>query len=350
MGSVTGAFQVVAAILVMILLGMFLTRIGWIDDKVSKFISQFVVKVALPASVLNSMLSKFDKAGLIGMGAGVLIPVIAILLALLIGSGLASLLKIPRNRRGAFVCMFAFSNSVFIGVPVCEAVFGAEAKVDALIYYIANTALFWTIGYSLMSRDGDNGNEVRSYRMIPAYLRAKDKQSEKYIPARNAVNRLKKLIPIPIIFLIISVILILAGVKLPESGIVMTASKYIGGTVTPMSLLFIGYALMKIFEKRDFHYRKGYLTIIIGKFILVPGVVVLLMLLFTGIPSMNEILTPILRGTLVLEAAMPVMTQTTIVENSCGGDSEYTATCTAITTIMSFAVIPLYMLVINVIV
>ena len=341
MDSVLSAIEVVLSIFVVILLGMLLTKIGWIGQKESSFISKFVIRVALPATIVSNMFGKFTAESLVGMAAGLIVPVISLLLSMGAGALVMRALKIPPRRRGAFVVMFTFSNSVFVGLPVCRALFGEEAVAYTLIYYIANTTLFWTIGYSMLQRDGSQSPEARSYRMLPAYLFARDKADEKWLPARNSLKILQKTIPLPLVFLIISAIGVLLGARLPE--FLMSAANSVGNTVTPVSLVYIGCMLMRMIQNRNFRWEKGYLAITLGKFLLVPLLTIALIELFSLIPAMKTVFNSAMTGSLIMEAAMPAMTQTTIVVSECGGDDEYSAGGTALTTALSMLFIPIYM-------
>ena len=53
------------------------------------------------------------------------------------------------------------------------------------------------------------------------------------------------------------------------------------------------------------------------------------------------------RDVLMVQAGMPVMTQTALVAASTGSDEEYAASGTALTTVLSLLMIPLYMLLIE---
>lgn len=345
MSSVISAVEVVLSIFIMISVGMLLTHIGWIRDAESKFISRFVIRVALPATIVSNIFQKFTRESLIAIPMGLIIPVISLALAMLAGIAFSNLLKIPRNRKGAFVVMFTFSNAVFIGLPVCKALFGEDAVAPTLVYYIANTTLFWTIGYSMMRLDGGQEKEKKSFKGIPAYLFGRDRQNPAHQEAKNALAFLTKVVPLPLMFLLLSVIGVLLGVTLPSP--LMSAVNYLGGTVTPISLVYTGYVLMIMIQKRHFSWKKGYGVICFGKLLLVPGIVIALSLVVKAIPGAGSIYTDIMLKTFLIEAAMPIMTQTTIVEAGCGGDQEYVAGATALTTALSLVFIPLYMLVIG---
>lgn len=345
MESVLEALQIVLSIFAMIAMGMLLTQLKWVGEKEASFLSRFVIRVALPATIITNMFGKFTAESLVGMVAGLIAPMIGLLLGLTIGYFAAKLLKIERRRFGAFVVLFTFSNSIFIGLPVCRALFGEEAVPYTLIYYIANTSLFWTIGYSMMTRDGGRAKEARSYRTIPAYWLSKQKDDPRFIPTKNALRFLGKTIPVPLVCLIISSICVLLRITLPS--FLMSAASYIGGCVTPLSLIYTGYILMRMVHNHNFRWEKGYLAICAGKFLLVPVANILLLSLLKLIPSMAELLNPTMVGALVIQASMPAMTQTTIVEGTLGGDDEYVAGATALTTALSMVFIPVYMYVVT---
>ena len=341
MSSVISAVEVVLSIFLMIAVGMLLTQIGWIKETEGKFISRFVIRVALPATIVSNIFQKFTRESLISIPMGLIIPVLSLALSMCAAIACAKAMKIPGNRKGAFIVMFTFSNSVFIGLPVCRALFGEDAVAPTLTYYIANTTLFWTIGYSMMRMDGGKEKEKRSFKGIFPYLFSKDKQNPVYDEAKNALGFLGKVIPLPLLFLLASVILVLLDVKLPE--FVMSSVNYLGGTVTPVSLVYTGYVLMNMIKKRNFSWKKGYGAICVGKLIFVPAVVIALSVIAKAVPNAKDVYTDIMLKTFLIEAAMPIMTQTTIVEAGCGGDAEYVAGATALTTALSLVFIPLYM-------
>ena len=345
MSSVLNALEVVMSIFVMIALGMGLTKIGWIDKTVSPFISRFVIRVALPATIISNIFGKFTAESLADMAVSLIVPFLGLLVSIGAGIGISRALKIGERRRGVFAVMFTLSNSVFVGLPVCRALFGEVAVPYTLMYYIANTTVFWTIGYALMRRDGGQTKEVRSYRMIPAYLKSRDKSDPRFLPAKNALTIIQRTVPIPLVALLISAALVLMGVTLPE--FLMSAASYVGNTVTPISLVYIGCLLTRMIQSRSFRWEKGYLAILIGKFFVTPFLTIALIRLFSLNASMAEILNPTMAGAFVMQAAMPVMTQTAIVEGGVNGDEEYAAGATALTTALCLIFIPFYMFVIT---
>ena len=144
---------------------------------------------------------------------------------------------------------------------------------------------------------------------------------------------IKKAVPLPIVVFILSMILVLMDVQLPP--FVMSASKYLGNMVTPLSLFFIGIVVMRMIRQKNFRWEKGYLTLIIARFVISP----LLMFALGKAFGLPELMTNVL----IVQAGMPVMSQTPIVAGSMGSDEEYAAGNVALTTLLSLIAIPVYM-------
>ncbi len=303
---VLSAVGIVLSIFLMIGLGMLLIQLGWLKDEHAEVVSRLVVSVGLPALIIHNIFTEFTRDDLLSSAVGILVPVISILITGLIALFAARAFKIPKARRGAFVCMVTFSNSVFIGVPVSLALFGAEAMPYALLYYIANTSIFWSWGYALMRADAGQKGPLD----------------------------LKKLLPLPLVTFAAAILLVLLGVRLPV--FILDAAKYVGNLVTPLSMIFTGMVLIRMLRRGGLRWQKGYLSVLLGRFLLAPGLLLLTALFFPAAPEL-------MRNALLIQAAMPVMSQTPIVAKACGGDDEYAAGGVLVTALFSLLAIPGYM-------
>lgn len=299
------AIFIVLTIFLMIGLGMFLYHIGWLKDEHQTLLTTLVVKVALPCVIMDNLFRQYTRESLAENARGILAPAISLLLTWAAAAAAARLGRIPKGRRGVFCCMFIFSNTVFIGVPVALALFGEEAIPYTLLYYIANTVLFWSAGYTIMRRDAGLGGGFNW----------------------------KKLLPVPLTAFFICMALILVGFYPPK--FVMDAAGYVAKLVTPLSMFFIGIILMRMVKNRAFRWQRGYSLILVGRFLIAPA----MLLITSRIVPMPDLM----RNALLIQAAMPVMSQTPIVAGSVGADAEYAAGGIAVTTLGSLLFIPLYM-------
>ena len=303
---VLNAVGIVLSIFLMIGVGMLLIHLGWLRDEHAEVISRLVVSVGLPAMIVSNIFTQFTREELMTSAVGILIPVVSILVMIVIGLAVARAFRIEKARRGVFVCMAAFSNSVFIGVPVSLALFGEKAMPYALMYYIANTCIFWSWGYALMREDSGQ---------------------------KGALD-VKKLLPLPLATFLVCIALVLMGAWLPK--FVLDAAKYIGNLVTPLSMIFTGMVLMRMLKSGKVRWQKGYWLVLVLRFAVAPGMLLLTARFFPNAPQL-------MRNALLIQAAMPVMSQTPIVAKATGGDEEYAAGGVALTALVSLIVIPAYM-------
>ncbi len=307
--EVLQAVYIVLSIFLMIGLGMFLSHIGWLKDEHGTLLTRLVTRVALPAMILHKLFTQYTRDSLIASAPGIAAPFLSLLLTWLLGLIAARVTRVPKGRRGVFCCMFMFSNSVFIGLPVAIALFGEAVAPYSLLYYIANTVLFWSIGHGMMLADG--GKSMRG---------------------KGALDW-KKLLPLPLIVFFSCCVLVLLGARMPK--FVLDASKYVSDLVTPLSLMYTGMLILRMFKARTFRWQKGFTGVLLGRFLCAP-----LMLLLAS----HLIPVPaLMRNALLIQASMPVMSQTPIVAGECGSDAEFAAGGIALTTACSLIAIPAYM-------
>jgi predicted permease len=303
------SIESVFSIVFMIGLGIFLTHKGWFDEKVSRVFAKMVTQVSLPAYMVWNLTSVFDKEKLIGMKDGLIVPFLSMVAAYLAAYVVSKFLKIDNKRQGTFRTMFFVSNTIFIGLPINMALFGHESVPYVLLYYIANTFLFWTLGVYSISGDG----EVRRPKLF-------------------SFGMLSKLVNMPLGGFAIGVILVLTEIKLPP--FVTDTCLYLGSMTTPLSMLFIGISMYGAGLK-NIKITKDMLALVMGRFIISPALVALLCVLFP-LPTM-------MKQVFIIQAAMPIITQSSIVCKAYRADHQYAALMILVTTVLSIVMIPIYM-------
>ena len=96
-----GFLNAVSAVFVIFLLmsvGYGLGHIGWLTTSEKKFISKFVINVAVPLNCVVSVLNNFTREDLLGAGWKLLAAWLVVLVSLLLSAGIATMLKLPKNR------------------------------------------------------------------------------------------------------------------------------------------------------------------------------------------------------------------------------------------------------------
>ncbi|QXM06932.1 AEC family transporter [Crassaminicella indica] len=306
---IADAVQSVLSIVIMIGVGYFLAHKGWLDDKASKLFSKLVVSVSLPALMFSNLMKNFNKDMLMESKLGIGIAFFTMFLAYGVSILIARLLKIPPNRRGLFQSMFALSNTIFIGLPVNLSLFGEKSVPMVLLYYIANTTTFWTIGvYNIRKDSGRNDQE-----------------------GIFTLNTVKRIFSPPLMGFLVALIFILLKIMLPK--FIINSCRSIGNLTTALSMFFIGIIIHEI-NIKDIRFDKNMIMLLIGRFIFCP-LIVFSACYYFDVPLL-------MKKVFVIEAAMPVMTQSAIVAQAYEADYKYATVMVSVTTIASLIFIPFY--------
>ena len=306
-----GIFEV----LFIIAIGVVLSKKGWFGSNMSAVFSKLVMKISLPLYMLCQMEKDFTHDSLIRIAPDLILPFASIFLAYIVGRIAAKVLHIRRERQGVFVTCFFIANTIFIGLPVNLALFGTQSVPSVMLYYMANTTMFWTLGIYHIVNDsqGRKGN-------MPLF----------------SAQTIKKVFSPPLMGFLIGLALDLANIKLPN--FLLTSFQYVGNMATPMSLLVIGIEMAGI-SLSDIHWDRDVVGALIGRFLVCPACVLALLPFIPVTPMSAQVFT--------MQASMPAMTQMTVVAKSIGADVRYSTQVTFITVVMGIVVIPLYMFIVG---
>lgn len=300
----------ILTIVVMFMTGFFMSKAGWLDEKASEVFAKIILNVSLPCYMLWNLMSNFDKASLVHLSGGLLVPFLSIGIAYLLSIPVSNLLKVRKERKGVFRSVFFTSNTIFIGLTVNLALFGEKSVPYVLLYYIVNTTFFWTIGVHEIRKDGTRGEKAAFF--------SKENLAHIVSPALGGF--------------IAAVILIMLRVKLPM--FIMDSSKYIGQLTTPLAMLFIGIVLYSV-KLREIKIDRDMIVLILARFFICPMLVILITH-FIPIPHL-------MKQVFVIQSAMPAMTSTGVVAKGYHSDYKFGTIVTVVTTILSMIVIPIYM-------
>lgn len=149
----------ILVILGMILVGFVMGEKGWFDDKSRGLIAKLVTQIALPCYMLYTITQRFTATDLLKMLPELRFPALSMVILLGIATAVASIFAVKKERRGLFISMFFNSNTIFVGLPINQALFGDASIPYVLIYYMCNTTFFWTLGTYLIQRDGEGEAE-----------------------------------------------------------------------------------------------------------------------------------------------------------------------------------------------
>jgi len=306
-------FNAVAAVVVLLLLmlvGYLMGLHGWMGPSEKKFLGKYIINIAVPCNSLVGLLNNLDRDMLTEAGVMLVCCILGVVVNFLIGAVLATLLKLPRERWGVFVCMLALSNTIFIGLPLCTQLFGEVCIPYIMLYYLANTIFTQSLAVVLVERAGTKKGT-----------------------SRGAAGFVKDLFTKPpILAVIVSLGLLVANVRPPE--IVMTFSKYISNSVSPLALIYCGYIVYELGLK-SLRFHRGLGILVAYRLVLSPVVCALLCRGFgiSGLPH----------DVFVVGAGLPVVSQVTVMAGTYGADDKYAATGATLSTLGCFFTIPVLM-------
>ena len=283
------SIQSIISVYLLIAVGYILTKKDILSTEFGSRIAWLVVNLTFPAYILSALPYQFTKSEFLDSLNGIIVAVVATIILYPVGYLIGKLFRVSKKNMGVFLALFVYSNVVFIGLPVNQALFGDGAIAYVLEYYIANTVLFWTLGvYSLQAASGKT---------------------------KGGIN-----------------LFVLLEIKLPN--MIQKPASMLGSMTSPLATLFIGmvFAEMKL---SDFKITKDFWAVMIGRFIASPVAVLLIMLFFTSFSAERQ-------EVYILQAAMPAMNQVTILSKYYGCDYKYSTILTVWSFVISMIALPLY--------
>lgn len=303
------AISSVLTIFIIVGVGYFFTKDGYFNEDTGSLFTKIIVNISLPPMIVYSLSTSFTRVELLDSFVYMLIPLASVLLCGILGLACAKLAGVSKNRQGVFITMFLASNTIFIGMPVNLALFGEKSVPHLLLYYAVNSTVFWTLGIWLIHRDAGLKGSIFTK------------------------ENMKKLINPPFTALWLGFIVVFLQLQFPQ--FLLDSMKYVGGLTTPLSLLFIGITF-KYIHIKEIPFDREMVILMIGRFILSPGIVLLFGFLFK--------LPPLMLKVFVIQAGMPIITQAAISASSCGADYKYATSMVTVSNALSLLFIPLYML------
>lgn len=299
----------ILVILGMILVGFIIGEKGWFDDKSRGLLAKLVTQVALPCYMLYTITQRFTAADLLIMLPALRFPALSMVILLGIATAVARIFAVRQDRRGLFISMFFNSNTIFVGLPINQALFGDASIPYVLIYYMCNTTFFWTLGTYLIQRDGKGEAQF------------------------DLKTSLKKVFSPPLMGFLLGLVMVMLQIKLPA--FLASDLQYLGNLTTPLSMIFIGLSVSHVGVKQ-LVLGKDQLLILLGRFLVAP-LLMASIVYWLPLPSL-------MKQVFIIQSAMPVMTNAPVVARLYGADSDYAAVMVTETTLATMVVIPILML------
>ncbi|MCG8484666.1 MAG: AEC family transporter, partial [Clostridia bacterium] len=205
----------VLTILLMIGTGFFLTKKRWFDDHTAHLFSKIVINVGVPALALESITRQFSTEILKTSLIYILIAFTSIIILFLLAKIIGKLLKLEKKEKAAFCLLFAFSNAIFMGIPINKTIFGDESIIYVLLFFMASNFLFWTLGiYTMSNANSEDGSK------------------------EGLFSNMKRAVTPGLIAILTAFLLVAIDVQLPP--FLARTLSYFGNLCVPLSMLFLG--------------------------------------------------------------------------------------------------------------
>lgn len=225
---------------------------------------------------------------------------------------MVKVLKVRPGRRGVFINTIVNANTIFIGLPLNVALFGDAAMPYFLVYYVLNTVSTWAFGVFLIARDP-----------LPGQSAAPQKKFD-----------WKKLLPAPLLGFLLAMVFLLADIPVPSFA--HAALGYIGATVTPLSLLYIGITLCDA-GLASIRFDRDTIAALLGKFVFAPLLMFVLIYLgksWLALPAAEA-------KTLILQSSVSALAVLPILANEARGDVRFATNVVTTSTLLFVVVVPL---------
>lgn len=308
MDVIIQSFNGVLTVSIIIAIGILLDRKGWFNEESVGLVSKLVAYVCLPTYMLTNMIANFRRDELLSMVGGLVVPFVSIFVGFFLSKLIGRLMGMEKSHRGIFTVAVSFSNVIFIGLPVCVSLFGDTCVPYIMLYYMANTVMFWTIGNHELAVGAGTEQPLLSKKSL------------------------KSLVSPPLMGFFFGLIFVMLQLGLPQP--VFSAFRYVGSMTTPLAMVFTGIAMSKI----DWHkitLGKEAIVAMLGRYLICPLIV------FALAPMFN--LDSMMAKVFVILAAMPMMSNGSIMTRFYGGDYQFAAMLASLSTALAIVVIPFYM-------
>lgn len=299
------AFNQIAIMFLIIIVGMICYRVNLVDKEINKKLSDLVLMLVNPIVIFISYQRSFEATLLKGLLISLVLAAITHFLSILIGQ---LLIRGKKHSADLVLERFAviYENCGFIGIPLAQGLFGSEGVFYITAHMTIFNLLVWTHGLITMTGKSDM-KSIRKALMSPS-----------------------------VIATVTGFILFVIKISLPET--LKEALIYIGNMNTPLAMLVAGVTI----AQTDIKKLMGKVRIYYISFLKLLFIPVLMILIYRWFPIPQIVLL-----SAILMAACPTAATINLFSIRYEKNYLYASELFAITTILSMGTIPIIMMIAN---
>lgn len=294
------AVQVVI-VFILIAVGFILKKCKLIDEYGSKQLTNILLMIVTPCVLINSYQKEFKPELALNLLMATVFTIVIHIIMIVISTLLYRKEDTKRYRINIFSAVY--SNCGFMAIPLLTAVLGSDGVFYGSAYLAIFNIFYWTHGVCLYTGD------------------------------RKSLSLKKAFFNPGVIGTLISLIFFFAGIKLPS--VILQPVQYLAGLNTPLAMIVLGAYLANINFKNTFKKLSIY-TVSLLRLIIFP----VLSILLAKLMRLDETVAT----AVLISAACPTATVTTLFAAKFGLDAEYASEVVSISTILSIVTVPLIMM------
>ncbi len=302
--DVTSVWNLQGQLFALLAVGVLLRKIGLFEDATKRVLTDLVLFVTLPCSIVLSFQFSIDKQLIQSLVFTFLVSVGVHVFCFLLSR--LFFRKVEKAQQSVLRYGLLVSNAGFMGLPIVGELFGSAGLMYASIYLIPLRVLMWTVGLSIFSPAGASKKEAA----------------------------LKVILHPSMIAVYLGLMLMTFQLSLPL--FVEKTLSSIGGCTTALSMMLIG-ALLAETERKHLRIDRNLLLFSFLRLVVIP-LVSLLAGRLLGVE-------PLIIGVSVILGAMPGGSSTVILAAKYGSDTVFTSKLVIVSTILSMLSIPIWCLV-----
>ena len=286
--------------------GYLLFKVKLIDEDFNKKLTKLLLNFTLPAMILSSVLDQPEERDYSAVAYMFLFAVVMYAVLAIMAVVLTKAIRVPGPQQGIYMFMFMYGNVGFMGFPIMDAIYGSLGVFYAAIVNIIFNLSSFSLGVAFINyQPGERGQEKHKLDW------------KKFLTPGVSVS-------------LLSVVIYLAGISLPED--IVSICDSVGNITSPLAMILIGATLATMKVKEVFTDWRLYIFAVI-RLALLPAGIWLVLRLFVK--------DPVMLGTLSVMILMPVANSTVLFANMYGRDEKLGARGVFITTLLSIGTVPL---------
>jgi len=315
-------FEQVAVLVLIMIPGFLLGKFKLVGDGFGKWISNVILYAAQPALIIMGFVSvDFGTEVLLRMGAVFVLAIVAHLL--FFGVALLFFRKAPAKRRSVLLFSTVFTNAGYMGIPLLESLFldtHPEIAIYGSVYVTAFNIFVWSLGSYLYTGD-KKYISVKKMIVNPATLSTFVGLAIFFLSAIPAVRNS----------------LIIPYIRGEVSSVFPSFMNSMKALVAPLAMLLIGFRFVDLKFKSVFKDKYLYINLFVTLF-LTPALIWAIVKLLAVTHIYDD---ELVMSVLLLSAAAPAATATSMFAEKYDGDSPYASLIVSVTSVFCIISMPI---------